>query len=165
MEPSRLSRRVHGCSRGAPVGLGCYAAAIAALACTCGCRAPAAHTLVAACGHGSAPPQEELPQPALPQDAPALHAPVEAVPVGVRPAQHVEELPPLHISRRGDEPPPDRFPIDLPATLRLAGANNLHIALATQRVRQARARLDAAEYLWLPSLNLGVAYNYHNGRL
>jgi outer membrane protein TolC len=49
--------------------------------------------------------------------------------------------------------------------LRLAGANNLHIALATQRVRQARARLDAAEYLWLPSLNLGVAYNYHTGRL
>ncbi len=57
------------------------------------------------------------------------------------------------------------FPIDLPTALRLAGANNLQIALARERVNQAMARALAARALWIPSLNAGVVYNNHSGRL
>ncbi len=60
---------------------------------------------------------------------------------------------------------PDRYPINLATALRLAGANNLQIALASERVRQAQARLQGAEALWLPSLNAGVGYNKHDGRI
>jgi outer membrane protein TolC len=64
-----------------------------------------------------------------------------------------------------DQPPADRYPIDLATTLRLAGANNLQIALAGERVREAQARLQGAEVLWLPSVNAGVGYNKHEGRI
>ncbi len=56
-------------------------------------------------------------------------------------------------------------PIDLPTALRLAGGNNLQIALAIERVNEARARFVGAKALWLPSLNGGVGYNQHNGRI
>jgi outer membrane protein TolC len=76
-----------------------------------------------------------------------------------------EELPspqPLPVL---DQPGPDRHPIDLTTALQLAGADNLQIALASERIQQARARLEVAEYQWLPSLNFGVGYNYHDGRV
>lgn len=56
-------------------------------------------------------------------------------------------------------------PIDLPTALRLAGASNLQIALARERVNQADARALAARTLWIPSLNAGVVYNSHEGRI
>lgn len=59
--------------------------------------------------------------------------------------------------------PAESLPIDLAAALRLAGANNLQIALADERIRQAQARLAGAEHQWLPSLNAGVGYNRHTG--
>ncbi|MEX0675899.1 MAG: TolC family protein [Pirellulales bacterium] len=59
----------------------------------------------------------------------------------------------------------NQFPIDLPATLRLAGANNLQIALAAARVGAARARLQGAHALWLPSFNGGIGYNLHRGKI
>jgi outer membrane protein TolC len=62
-------------------------------------------------------------------------------------------------------PPGESSPIDLPTALRLAGANNLQIALANERLRQAEARLDGATALWLPSVNLGAGYNSHSGRV
>ncbi|MBW3539511.1 MAG: TolC family protein, partial [Planctomycetes bacterium] len=63
-------------------------------------------------------------------------------------------------------PPADEtFPINLGTALELAGANNLQIALATERVREAVARLEGAEVLWIPTLNAGVAYNTHTGRI
>ena len=49
--------------------------------------------------------------------------------------------------------------------MRLAGANNLQIALAVERVNQAVARSDAADVLWIPSLNAGVVYNQQSGRI
>lgn len=58
-----------------------------------------------------------------------------------------------------------RFPIDLPTALRLAGANNLHIALAAERVEQALAKAQASRAKWLPSLNAGISYNKHDGRI
>jgi outer membrane protein TolC len=58
----------------------------------------------------------------------------------------------------------DRYPIDLATAFRLTGANNLQIALATERVQQARARLAGAKALWLPSLTGGVGYSQHDGQ-
>jgi outer membrane protein TolC len=57
------------------------------------------------------------------------------------------------------------FLIDLPTALRLAGANNLHIALAAERVEEAYADVAAAKSAWIPSLNGGVIYNKHDGRI
>lgn len=57
------------------------------------------------------------------------------------------------------------YPIDLATALRLAGANNLQIALATERVRQAQARLQGANALWLPNIDAGVGYNRHQGQI
>ncbi|MCI0361950.1 MAG: TolC family protein [Planctomycetaceae bacterium] len=56
-------------------------------------------------------------------------------------------------------------PIDLPSALQLAGANNLQIALARERINQASARAAAANALWIPSISAGVVYNNHAGRL
>jgi len=55
------------------------------------------------------------------------------------------------------------YPIDLLTAMRLAGANHLQIALATERIREACARLDQAEVMWVPNLNLGIGYNRHDG--
>jgi len=57
------------------------------------------------------------------------------------------------------------FPIDLPTALGLAGANNLQIAFAAERVQEAIAQTDAADVLWVPSLRGGLVYNNHNGQL
>ncbi len=57
------------------------------------------------------------------------------------------------------------YPIDLPAALALAGANNLQIAIAAERVNQAAARLRGARALWIPSLSAGTVYNNHSGRI
>jgi outer membrane protein TolC len=64
-----------------------------------------------------------------------------------------------------ETPPPTfaSFPIDLPTTLRLAGANNLQIAFAAEQVQAALAREDRADVLWVPSLRAGLVYNYHSG--
>jgi outer membrane protein TolC len=56
-------------------------------------------------------------------------------------------------------------PIDLPTVLRLAGANNWSIQLAMERVTAAQAQLDAAEALWLPTLNAGLGYTKHEGMI
>ncbi len=55
-------------------------------------------------------------------------------------------------------------PIDLPSALRLAGAGDLDIALARERVCQAVAELDRARVLWLPSLYVGPSWVRHDGR-
>ncbi|MCI0362583.1 MAG: TolC family protein, partial [Phycisphaerales bacterium] len=47
----------------------------------------------------------------------------------------------------------------------LAGANNLQIAIAVERVNQAAARLAGARALWIPSLSAGAVYNNHSGRI
>ncbi len=55
--------------------------------------------------------------------------------------------------------------IDLLSTLKLAGANNLDIRLAAERVAQAQAEYRLARVLWLPSLNAGVGYTKHEGQI
>lgn len=70
-----------------------------------------------------------------------------------------EDLPPGRVAAEAV------YPIDLPSALQLAGANNLQIALARERVNQAAARAAAANALWIPSVNAGVVYNNHAGRI
>ena len=70
------------------------------------------------------------------------------------------DLPPLNVSVCNDA-----NAIDLVTTLRLAGASNVQIALARERVCEANARLKLANAMWLPSLNAGLGYNHHNGRI
>jgi len=60
---------------------------------------------------------------------------------------------------------PEALPIDLPAVLRLAGAQNWNIELAAERVREARATVAAAEAMWMPSLIGGFGFTRHDGRL
>jgi len=68
-----------------------------------------------------------------------------------------------------DAPAPDAtdgpLPIDLPTALRLAGANSLEIEFARERLAEARATLDAAQVLWVPTFRAGAAYSKHEGRL
>jgi outer membrane protein TolC len=70
-----------------------------------------------------------------------------------------EDLPPGHVVAE------NVYPIDLPSALQLAGANNLQIALARERVNQSAARAAAANALWIPSISAGVVYNNHAGRI
>jgi outer membrane protein TolC len=57
------------------------------------------------------------------------------------------------------------YPINLVTALQLAGAESWDIQLATERVREAYARLDQADVLWLPSLVGGVGYTKHEGQI
>ncbi|HVW37833.1 MAG TPA: TolC family protein [Pirellulales bacterium] len=57
------------------------------------------------------------------------------------------------------------LPIDLPTALRLANAQNLQVALAREQIRQALARVEAAQVLWLPSIRGGLNYNRHDGAI
>jgi outer membrane protein TolC len=55
-------------------------------------------------------------------------------------------------------------PIDLPSALRLAGARDLDIAIARERVCQSLAELQQARVQWLPSLYLGPNWTRHDGQ-
>src|SRR3954451_18173962 len=55
-------------------------------------------------------------------------------------------------------------PIDLPGALRLAGARDLDIAIARERVCEALAELERARVLWLPSLYVGPNWTRHDGQ-
>lgn len=55
-------------------------------------------------------------------------------------------------------------PIDLACALRLAGARDLEIAIARERVAQAVADLSSARATWLPSLFLGPNWIRHDGQ-
>jgi outer membrane protein TolC len=56
-------------------------------------------------------------------------------------------------------------PIDLPGALRLAGARDLDIAIARERVSQALAELEQTRVLWLPSIYIGPNWIRHDGQV
>lgn len=70
-----------------------------------------------------------------------------------------------HLLPQSERPGDERYPIDLTAALQLAGANNIQIALAAERICEAQARLESAESLWIPSLVGGTSYNRHDGTI
>jgi outer membrane protein TolC len=55
-------------------------------------------------------------------------------------------------------------PIDLPGALRLAGANDLDIAIARERVARSLAELQQARVMWLPSVYIGPNWIRHDGQ-
>src|SRR3954463_2466050 len=55
-------------------------------------------------------------------------------------------------------------PIDLPGALRLAGARDLDIGIARERVSQALAELEQARVQWLPSSYPGPNWIRHDGQ-
>ena len=57
------------------------------------------------------------------------------------------------------------FPINLPTAMKLAGAAPLDIAIATARLQVASARLQQAQVLWLPTLQVGADYFRHDGQI
>src|SRR5262249_55929069 len=136
-----------------PVGLG---GVLAGLLWAAGCSTP--------------PVNDRLVPPRVfaPADVPltAQHKSAPPDPGGaIQQVRYGEEAPPSRLLPSGDQPSSDRHPIDLPTALRLAGANNLQIARAAERIRQAQARREGAEYQWLPSLDVGVSYTEHDGRV
>jgi outer membrane protein TolC len=56
-------------------------------------------------------------------------------------------------------------PLDLPTALRLADAQNPEIALARERIREALAVQDRAEFLWLPTFEIGPTWQRHDGQI
>ena len=57
----------------------------------------------------------------------------------------------------------DELPIDIVTVLRLVNTNSPAIGLSAARLAEARARAQAANYLWFPNLNTGVAFNRYDG--
>jgi outer membrane protein TolC len=55
--------------------------------------------------------------------------------------------------------------IDLASSLGMAGGNAWMIQLARQRTVEAHADVTSAKALWLPSLQFGVGWNNHGGRI
>ena len=56
-------------------------------------------------------------------------------------------------------------PIDLATVLRLAGAQSLDVAIARERVKEAKALHDQARMQFLPWLTPGVGYKWHDGNI
>ena len=57
------------------------------------------------------------------------------------------------------------LPIDLPTALRLAGAQNLEVQIAHERVAQAEAAEEQARLQFFPWLAPGIAYRRHDDRI
>ena len=55
--------------------------------------------------------------------------------------------------------------IDLPVTLRLAGAQNLDVQIAREKLAEATASNDSALLHFFPWLNAGIAYSRHDNRI
>jgi outer membrane protein TolC len=87
----------------------------------------------------------------------------EALPLFARPIAEPALATEKLAAAEATSPTSGTYPIDLPTTLRLAGANNLQIAFAAERVQAALAREDRADILWVPSVRAGLVYNYHSG--
>lgn len=61
--------------------------------------------------------------------------------------------------------PGQPFTVDLATALRLAGAQNLEVAIARERVLEAEAAHEQARQRFLPWISPGVSYRRHDGRI
>ena len=57
------------------------------------------------------------------------------------------------------------FPIDLPTALKLAGAQNLDVQLARERVTEAKAQHEQARMQFFPWIAPSVGYKRHDGNI
>lgn len=98
----------------------------------------------------SSPPEEPIDLPPLPDAAPNIERrPILGSTTSVGAPLVPEQV--IH-------------PIDLPGALRLAGANDLDIGIARERVSQSLAELQQARVQWLPSLYIGPNWIRHDGQ-
>src|SRR3954470_15899098 len=58
-----------------------------------------------------------------------------------------------------------RSMIDLPTALRLAGAQNLDVQIARQRLAEAKANSESAMWQFFPWISPGVSYRRHDNLL
>ncbi|HEV2972741.1 MAG TPA: TolC family protein [Pirellulales bacterium] len=87
-------------------------------------------------------------------------------PPAIKLASGSEEVPaPAPSAKKPAAVHADAYPIDLATALRLADAGNLQVAYAREQIRQALARADRADVLWLPSIRAGVGFNNHEGAI
>jgi outer membrane protein TolC len=140
--------------------------------------------VLGAIGAGAAPPQAPAPRPAQAVTSPTGMSPFAPAPANFPsgpPSRGAVELP----SPIPDASPPipagpelaaaaqavplvpgQRIePIDLASALRLAGANNLDIAIAHQQTYQALADWQQARALWLPNLFFGPTWYRLDGQV
>jgi outer membrane protein TolC len=66
----------------------------------------------------------------------------------------------MMVCAQEDKPAPQ--PIDLPTALRLAGAQNLDVQIARERVNEAKAQQQSATAQFFPWISAGVAYRQHD---
>ncbi len=121
---------------------------------------------------GAAAPSDEPPGARVPIRFEARGEPVG--PAVTLPPALPEGAPPTEPSALATPPEeelgaplvPDQViqPIDLPGALRLAGARDLDIAIARERVFEALGALQQARVLWLPSLYIGPNWIRHDGQ-
>ncbi len=131
-----------------------------------GCTAPGGdHCAVQTCDPQSeCPPCRSQSAQCSPPDQPVRAVRFEQPADESHEASEVASAAPEEIrATRGDDP--GVLPIDLPTALHLANAENLQVAVAREQVRQAWARVDAADALWLPSVRGGLNYNRHEGAI
>ncbi len=93
--------------------------------------------------------------------------PLPALPEAGRPAEHPPPpaMPAASTLLTPLVPGQAIQPIDLAGALKLAGARDLDIATARERVMQALGDLDEARGLWLPSLFTGPTYTSLDGQV
>jgi len=93
---------------------------------------------------------------------------------GILSAQTASPAPPAGVSKELQPTPSGALPIDLPYALRLVNASNPTIAIARERVREAYARQQQANVLWVPNLWFGgnpdnltlvPAFYHHDGQI
>jgi len=73
-------------------------------------------------------------------------------------------MPALHLPSFGAQTTNgSSYPIDLPATLRLAGAQNLDIQIARERLKEAEAERTSALERFFPWVAPGVSYHRRDG--
>lgn len=55
--------------------------------------------------------------------------------------------------------------VDLPSVLKLAGAQNLDVQIAREKLSEARAQEEAARWQFFPWMTVGAGYRAHDGRI
>jgi outer membrane protein TolC len=131
------------------------------LVCLCGCRGAAGGLATKASLAEATPSIRELPAVETGVDVPAAAAvtpPISAVQPAAYEQTIVEELPAL-------KQPRCDYPIDMSTALALVAGQNPQVGFARARIREAYANLEAANVLWLPTIQTGVSFNHHEGTL
>lgn len=101
--------------------------------------------------------------PTLPIPSPVavLQQPAELLPPdsGSDPVENAVEIDQTERSLSAE------MPINLPTALAITTGQNPQVAYAQQRIQESFAKLQAANVLWVPTLNVGMNYNKHEGAI